>query len=152
MSDEPTMAITGTYSDFKIIKSRSVAQVIVEVPLEEANNVIEVFGVPRPDAEQWVGIVGLRRDKMVSKSMATKHIQQAGIMARDESFQGWLKAVKGFEDVVIGSTDSAAEAMRALLGIRSRTEMHSRPEVVEAWRRIYDEYLNWKKSKVNDDE
>ena len=51
----------GTYSDFKIIKSRNVAQVIIEIPLEIANDFISMFGVPRPDEEIWVAIAELNR-------------------------------------------------------------------------------------------
>jgi len=37
---------TGTYSDFKIIKTRKVAQMVVEFPLEQGEKFINSFGLP----------------------------------------------------------------------------------------------------------
>ena len=38
--------IQGTYADFKIVKTRNVAQMINEIPLENAQEAINMFGVP----------------------------------------------------------------------------------------------------------
>jgi hypothetical protein len=52
--------ISGTYSDFKLVKTRGVVQVIVEFPIEEANQVLESLeGLPMPGLERYVSI-GLR--------------------------------------------------------------------------------------------
>ena len=53
-------AIAGTYSDLKFIKSRSVAQVVVEVPIERAADVVALFGTPQPGGEVWVGMARLK--------------------------------------------------------------------------------------------
>lgn len=50
-------AILATFSDLKIIRTRKVAQIICEVPLEQANHALDILGgVPMPDRERWVGI------------------------------------------------------------------------------------------------
>jgi hypothetical protein len=52
--------ISGTYSDFKLVKTRSVVQVIVEFPIEEAQQVLESLGgLPMPGKEEHVSL-GLR--------------------------------------------------------------------------------------------
>jgi hypothetical protein len=55
-------AFEATFSDFKIIRGRKVAQVVLEVPLEAADTALRVLGgVPRPDAECWVAVARLQR-------------------------------------------------------------------------------------------
>jgi len=43
-------AIAGDYADFKLIKTRQVCQIVVEVPLEDAEKVTRLLGFPRPGA------------------------------------------------------------------------------------------------------
>jgi len=57
----------GTYSDFKIVKTRNVAQVIVEIPLEQAEEFVNMFGMPTPNMEKWVAVARLN-DEVVSKN------------------------------------------------------------------------------------
>lgn len=50
-------AIAGTFSDIKTIKSRSVVQLCIEVPIERADEALSILGgVPQPGRERWVGI------------------------------------------------------------------------------------------------
>lgn len=54
-------AISATFSDFRIVKGRKVAQLIFETPLEAADEALRMLGgLPRPDAERWVGIAPLK--------------------------------------------------------------------------------------------
>jgi hypothetical protein len=64
--------ISGTYSDFKLVKTRGVVQVIVEFPIEEANQVIESLGgLPMPGKEEHVSL-GLRSKLMdIAEGRAT---------------------------------------------------------------------------------
>ena len=39
--------IQGTYADFKIVKTRNVAQMIIEIPLESAQEAINKY-LPKP--------------------------------------------------------------------------------------------------------
>lgn len=130
----------GTYSDFKIIKSRNVAQVIIEIPLEIANDFISMFGVPRPDEEIWVAIAELNRRVLESRGEATKAIQQAGMLCKNKVFGGWLRDHRGCPDVNPESDESIADGLRAILGIRSRTEFHNSPDLVKAFNRLKGEF------------
>ena len=59
MTDAPA-AIKGTLSDFKLVKTRKLAQLVIEIPIEEADAALAALGgVPRPDAERWVAIARL---------------------------------------------------------------------------------------------
>jgi hypothetical protein len=50
----------GTYSDWKLVKTRSVVQIVIEVPLEQAQHVYQVLGgMPQPGAEMPVAVARL---------------------------------------------------------------------------------------------
>jgi hypothetical protein len=136
-------AIQGTYADFKIIKSRNVAQFIVEVPLEYANEAVALFGLPDPTTEKWVAVAALRETAIIQDQSVNKAIQMAGMLCKDKRFGEYLRDEMGMESVNPESENSIADALRALLGIKSRTEMHSDQLAVEAFFRIKGEYDEW---------
>lgn len=51
--------IAGSYADLKIIRTRQVVQMIVEVPIEEGERLIQVFGLPAPGTEIRVAVARL---------------------------------------------------------------------------------------------
>jgi hypothetical protein len=54
--NEPS-AIKATFADFKIVKTRKLAQLIFEIPIEQADSALAALGgIPRSDAERWVAI------------------------------------------------------------------------------------------------
>lgn len=62
-------AFKATFADFRLIKGRKVAQVIVEVPLEEADNALAALGgLPRPDLDRWVAVARLNSPPGASTS------------------------------------------------------------------------------------
>jgi hypothetical protein len=88
-------AISGNYADFKLVKTRSVAQVIIELPIERAEAFLKAFGVPQPGAEKPVALALLNteqpkpeRPKQSWSSMS--RAQQAGILCADPQFQKWV--------------------------------------------------------------
>ena len=116
-------AIAGTYSDLKFIKSRSIAQVVVEIPIERAGEVVALFGTPQPGAEVWVALARLNdnpagsfngrtsgfdpEDGGSTPSPAAKPrtpwsdmppAQQAGIRCADPKFMAFLTARMAAED------------------------------------------------------
>ena len=57
----------GTYSDFKIVKTRNIAQIIVEIPLEHAEEFVTMFGMPTPNMDKWVAVARLN-DEIVEQN------------------------------------------------------------------------------------
>ena len=57
MSDR--CVIEGSYADFRLVKTRSVAQLVIEIPIERAAAFIEAFGIPLPGQEIAVAIARL---------------------------------------------------------------------------------------------
>lgn len=111
----------ASYADWKLIKTRSVIQVVLEVPIEQADLAYQVLGgMPSPGAEQWVGIARLKQESdaipagavMAIESGATDRrdgqedqpvkprkpvaadkrlAQQAGICCSDPVFRAWAR-------------------------------------------------------------
>jgi len=64
-------AFKATFSDFRLVKGRKVAQIVVEVPIEEADNALKALGgIPRPDLERWVAVARLSPGAFIPKSEA----------------------------------------------------------------------------------
>ena len=51
--------LSATYSDFKLIRTRKVVSISFEVPLERANEINQILGLPDPAMEKWVAICPL---------------------------------------------------------------------------------------------
>ncbi len=132
----------GTYSDFKIVKTRNIAQIIVEIPLEQAEEFVTMFGMPTPNMDKWVAVARLNDEVIEKNDEALRAIQTAGILCKEEKFGIFLKEQKGIKEVNPFSSDSIANGLRAILGIKSRTEFHDTENRV-AWNRLLNEYENW---------
>jgi hypothetical protein len=56
----PAQTFAGVFTDFKLVKTRNVAQVIVEVPIEAADHALATLGgLPRADQSPWVAVARL---------------------------------------------------------------------------------------------
>lgn len=60
---ENPAAFSATYSDWKVLKTRQVVQIVLEVPLKAAGHAYNVLGgMPNFEAEQWVAVAPLKKD------------------------------------------------------------------------------------------
>lgn len=90
------IAIQASYSDFKLIKSRSCAQIILELPIEKAEAFLTAFGVPQPGAEKPVALALMQKPQEQKAEQPRKRFkqmsrsQQAGILCADPAFQKWM--------------------------------------------------------------
>ena len=134
--------LQGTYADFKIVKSRAVAQIIVEIPLESAQAAVEMFGVPNPSYDQWVAVAALHRATVTQNQDAVNAVKQAGMLCNTESFGEFLRETSNPE-VRPNVPDDITTALRGILGIKSRTEFHDDPDLVMAFNRIKGNYEQW---------
>jgi hypothetical protein len=116
-------AFEATFSDFKIVKGRKVAQVVLEVPLESADRALNVLGgVPRPDAECWVGVARIqspqRRQAPPQQNGRKQPSVRAALLCRQVDFQMWVGEKSG----QLGQTEeSAAHWLRKSCGVFSRS-------------------------------
>lgn len=153
MSD-PT-AIRATFSDFKIVRTRSVVQLIFEIPIELADaSLATLGGLPRSDSERWVGIARLDERKFDAEGnlpdedknyhegesvivdemrkrrpfCELKFSQQAGIKSSDLKFQLWLS------NLPVGKeSEDAASAIRAFCGVETRANIIPGTRAGDRW-------------------
>jgi hypothetical protein len=140
MQQTTNRTILGTYSDFKLVKTRSVVQMIIEIPIEQSNQVTEMFGMPTPSEEKWVAVALIDTQHINRNEDATRAIQSAGMICKNEAFGEWLKTERGMVDLDPTDPDAIADALRALLGIRSRTDFHRDSEAITAFHRLKGEF------------
>ena len=58
---ENPAAFSATYSDWKVIKTRQVVQIVLEVPLKAADHAYNVLGgMPNFESEKWFGVARLK--------------------------------------------------------------------------------------------
>ena len=118
-------AIQASYSDFKLIKSRSQAQIVLEIPIENAEAFLKAFGVPQPGHEKPVAIALLNlptdkpeQPKAVPAGGKRWHemsrAQQAGVLCSDPGFQKWAG---------VSTTAEAAEYVREHCDVVSRADL-----------------------------
>ena len=134
----------GAYSDFKVIKSRKVIQMVVEFPIESSNSFVEMFGIPQPHEEQWVAVALMDKRAVIRNETAAIAIRDAGILCKNPSFGEWLRVERGMSEVDPDDSDSIAQAVRAILGIRSRSELSDNSEALQVWfalKSSYDAHL-----------
>ena len=138
-------AIRATWADFKLVKTRQVAQLIFEVPLEQADNALLVLGgVPQPDAERWVGIAPITEEAAQPPPPATDKprrsmselgfVMQAGILCNDPQFQKFC----GCDNKI-----DTATHVRKQCGIGSRSELATDEDGRTRWDRLRAEFDAW---------
>lgn len=135
--------IQGTYADFKIVKTRSVAQFVVEIPLEQADAAIQLFGLPKASVEQWVAIAALREHIKVKSQEGSEAIKLAGMLCNNSEFGVFLRDQMNMKEVSPDNNESVAQGLRTILGIKSRTEFHADDDARLAFNRVKGEYDKW---------
>lgn len=122
--------VAGSYCDLKTIRTRQVLQMIIEIPLEQGEQLIDAFGFPNPGAEIRVAVARLvdptptpakQSDKSEAakaaynaKSEGEQAVVRAALLARDPRFQVYAKASNETE---------AADYIRHRCVIDSRREI-----------------------------
>jgi len=135
--------IRGTYADFKIVKTRGVAQFVIEIPIDQAQDAIQMFGVPTPESEQWVAVAALQRHTVIQNERANSAVQQAGMLCKTPMFGTFLRDSVGLDHVEPEQPDSIADALRTVLGVQSRRDFHNDEQALDAFYRVKGEYDSW---------
>ena len=121
-------ATKGTFADFRLVKTRKVCQIFLEIPIEAADAALAALGgLPRSDQETWVAIARLDLSKAPDESTAKEHRifcdlpgpTQAAIKCKDPLFRKFMNAsdvdecallvrkyclVTSRSDIIIGSS------------------------------------------------
>lgn len=135
-------AILGTYSDFKLVKTRSVVQVVIEVPVERAKEVTDLLGMPMPGGEIHIGFarVDLTKASDPVKLPRLGNAQMAGILCNEGGFRKYLSERSGKP---IPDADAAAVVVRFACSVKSRADLDTDTHGAQLWRDLKAEYEMW---------
>jgi len=145
MSDHA--AFRATYSDFRLIKTRKVAQFVFEVPLEGCNSALNAMGgMPNPAAEVWCAVARLdpaqshppdqpAPEKSPAPARVTSLAQIAGIMCADPLFQKFMN---------VDGEESAASFLRGYCAVKSRSEIKVGTKAAERFDAVRRNFINWR--------
>jgi len=161
-------AYAGVFSDFKLVKTRSMAQFIIEIPIEQADAALAAMGgVPQAGREKPVAIARIntqqtshapekpadgRNGNGADKRRFTElpRATQAALCCKRRAFRRWLREFHGISTVDVGlenedpvSVASAEAWVKGTLGITSKTELDKVPMLGEQWDCIYITFHDW---------
>lgn len=133
-------AIAGVYSDLKPVKTRGVLQIVIEVPMERADEVTRAFGWPQQGESQWLAVARMAnepapepepqpQDKPQRRFEEMPRSQQAALKCQDDDFQEWIGARGRPEH---RETDTIHH-LRERLGVESRSQLDTNAEAAKRW-------------------
>lgn len=142
-------AIQATYADMKLVRTRSCAQLVFEIPIEQAPAAIEAFGVPLPGKEVWCAIARLDTTKAASESEKPAKKwdelplpQQAAMRCSEKPFLGFLLDTVARDKGALDA-NSAADVVRRHCGVTSRADIGKTEASALAWRKMDSDFRFW---------
>lgn len=159
-------AFRASYADLKVIKTRQCVQVIFEVPITDFDAAYEVLGgLPNSATERWFGIAAIKSEKEVmpypQRKLETRPDQdhrpqpdrakrdwrdlgpdqQAGIRCAEPIFAAFLKEQRPDD---WHEAPDAAECVRLICGVQSRSELATTQKARVIWKQLDDQFQAWK--------
>lgn len=131
--DGAPRAIRARYADWRPVKGRKVLQIVLELPLEQQGEVLNLLGAPLPDRDLWVG-VALLQDGKNENFKGGKLAQSSGIICNERAFWKFCDA---------SNAEEAAEWLRQRCGVTSRIHLDHDEQAARAFRDLKLEYENW---------
>ena len=146
-----SIVIQGVYSDFKVIKTRSVAQIIIEIPVENSDNFIAMFGIPQPAKEKWVAVALLNNlpisDEDAGKFPLTKEgewcIRTLSALVEQRDFRDFICYPMRLPETNRFKVPTILDAVKAYVGIKSRREFRTNQEAVDIFKELYRKYSKY---------
>lgn len=139
--------LKATYSDLKTVKTRSVCQLILELPIEALTDVVGLLGAPVPGNEVWVavarlmtpaelerGVDALIETPVIEPPKRKSLAQIAGILCNSGAFQKWSGNA---------NADEAAEWVRGRCNITSRSQLDTNEDAAAHFRDMRGEFDAW---------
>lgn len=150
-------AFTGTFSDIRSVKTRGVVQLIIELPIEKAAEVIAAWGYPQPASEIPVAVARLSTAAASAPPSVAgtsgggefrkwdemPMSQQAGIRCNEPSFRAFLNHKYGTPQ----SDIQPDQAVRGLCQVQSRSEIIRGTPAGDRWHDLDVQFQNWKRGE-----
>lgn len=144
--------VKATFADFKLVKGRKQAQLVCEVPIEQANAALAALGgVPFFGSEQWVAIALLTKDASEAYRDAAQPVkphtprkwdkippaEQAGIACTNQEFATWAEQREAYDP----NYGDIATWVRWRCGVNSRAELNTNTVAANKWRALYMKFM-----------
>lgn len=145
------LVITGTFADLKSVKTRSVVQLIIEAPIEQAEQIVAILGYPQPGKEVPVAVARLNERAATAKPDAPlldkpakpkSYAQRIGILCNEGAFWSFLNDRIGALRK-INNPEDAAECVRHYCGVASRRDIVPGTPAGTEWHSLDLQYQNW---------
>lgn len=139
-------AFRATYSDLRFIKTRKVAQIVLEMPLEQADAFLAAFGTPNPAEEKWCAVARLVDHPAEEAQPEPDHhgwhelrpSAQAAIRCDDPLF---------WRFIMVNTKERAVAAVREACGVKSRSELDKRHDARVLWEHLDGQFIEWKRRR-----
>jgi hypothetical protein len=170
-------AFTATYSEWKVVKTRAVVQIVFEVPTEGSDVAYQVLGgMPISSKERWFAIAALDKEAAAGaiaelnkdaaatyaatrvgagvetpgRRRSSPYAREIAMACNDSDF---LKFLDATYDPAVGTywgsaAERAANIVRKELGVKSRADVLPGTNAANAWRKMYDRFFEWLDERV----
>jgi hypothetical protein len=129
-------AVAGQFVKFDAIPTRKVVRVVLEMPIEQANDVLaKLGGYPDAANAKWVGAALLDGEPSENTLKGGKIAQRAGILCHEGAFKRFAEHA-GYPDPVKLIYDRC--------GITSRAHLDHDAEAAKQFHEIELEYSAWR--------
>lgn len=138
--------LQATYANVKTVPSRSVCQLVLELPIEALADVVGLLGAPVPGESVWVAVARLKgQQQHITASTDDDRTerplsQQAAILGGIVTFRRFLSERTG--EPVSGDEEAAA-VVRRVCHIKSRKDLDTDEAAAMAFRGMRADYRNW---------
>lgn len=147
-------AFQATYSDFKLIRTRKVVQIVLEVPVEQSSAVLEILGgMPNPAAEKWVGVAPLQPDAAQPRQETKPRpdgakrdwrdippAQRAGIRIGQTLFAAFLKEERPDD---WHEAPDADDCLKLICGVDSKRELATNHKALTMFNLLDSAFQAW---------
>ena len=146
-------AIQGDFADIRTVKSRSVVQVVIELPIEDGESIIRMLGFPQPSKPVRVALARLAEPSQIeakaqpaANSNGREHgpwasltpTLQSVLRCQTPAFWTFLRE-EGESNC--NSEDEAATYVRAICGVNSRSSLTGK--AATKWLALDSRYQAW---------
>ena len=136
----------AAYSNLTFVRSRKVASISLELPIEQADAFIAAFGSPNPAEEKWVAIARLVEQQAEEQPDRREHhawtelrpSAQAAIRCGDPMFWQFL---------VVTDKAGAVEKVRWACDVKSRSELDRNYDAQTKWEEMDEQFMEWKRRR-----
>lgn len=155
------LAICAAYADMKIVKTRQVVQLILELPLADFDAAYKVLGgLPNPANERWFAIAAIKnaesnprspdarpqpeKDKPAGAKRDWRDLlpsQQAGMRCEEAAFTHFLREQRPDD---WSETQDTADCVRLICGVESRADLNMNQKARVIWHQLDEQYQAWK--------